>query len=320
MRRWIAMLLCAAVCMSLAACGQPAVQEDDGKLTILTTIFPEYDWLRNLTEGSGNVEVKLLIDKGVDLHSYQPSVRDIVDISTCDVFIYTGGASDVWVEEAVETAMNEDMVVIDLMERLELYRDLCEEEHEHDHEEHGHDHEHTGDEHIWLSLKNAQMLCHDLTMTLQGLDGENSERYAANYFAYMAQLEALDEAYATMAAEAGHQDIVFADRFPFTYLMEDYGLTAHAAYEGCSAETEVGFETFARLADTLNTLSLEGVVVIDDSDRRIANTVIASAGDDSREIYTLHSMQAVSRRQIDSGLTYLRIMEENLDVFRKVLN
>ncbi|MBP3654291.1 MAG: zinc ABC transporter substrate-binding protein [Oscillospiraceae bacterium] len=325
MKQLQSFILICVLCLSLTACGDVPEQADDGKLTIVTTIFPEYDWLRNLTAGSENVEVQLLIDKGVDLHSYQPSVKDIVKISTCDVFIYTGGASDVWVEDALETAMNEDMLVIDLMELLEQHRELCTEEHdhEHDYEEHDHeehDHEHTADEHIWLSLVNAGILCRELTEQLQVLDSENAELYASNYTAYAAEIEALDERYHETVKNAAHHNIVFGDRFPFAYLAEDYDLHCHAAYEGCSAETEVSFQTFAELAAELDELNLDYVVIIDDSDHRIADTVIASSADKSRTICTMQSMQAVSARQIRDGATYLGIMEENLSVLQQVLN
>lgn len=319
MKKLLSFILICTLCLSLTACGTASEQTDDGKITIVTTIFPEYDWLRNLTAGSESVEVQLLIDKGVDLHSYQPSVRDIVTISTCDVFIYTGGASDVWVEDALETAMNEDMVVIDLMEVLEQHRELCsEDDHHHEHEEH--DHEHSADEHIWLSLVNADVLCRELTHILQELDSANSDLYAANFADYGGAIEALDVKYHEAVEAAKHEDVVFADRFPFAYMLEDYGLHHHAAYEGCSAETEVGFETFARLADTVSELGVDHVVVIDDSDLRIAKTVIASSDDQSRGICTMQTMQAISRKQINDGITYLDIMEQNLAALQQALN
>lgn len=321
MKKLLSIILICALFLSMTACGEGAERED-GKITIVAAIFPEYDWLRNLTAGSENIELKLLIDKGVDLHSYQPGVNDIVTISTCDVFVYTGGASDVWVEDVIETAMNEDMRVVDLMALLEESRTLCHDDHDHDHD-HGHeeeDHAHTADEHIWLSLVNADHICRSLTEILQELDSENSDLYAANFADYGAKLQALDQRYHEAVEGAAHEDLLFADRFPFAYLTEDYGLHYHAAYEGCSAETEVSFDTFARLADTLQTLQLPGVVVIDDSDHRIADTVIAAAEADDCGIYTLQSMQAVGMRQIKNGVTYLDIMEENLAVLQQVLN
>ena len=319
MRRLLTLFLICALCLSLTACGGGAEEADDGKITIVAAIFPEYDWLRNLTAGNDNIELKLLIDQGVDLHSYQPNVNDIVTISDCDVFVYTGGAGDVWVEDVIATAMNPDLIAVDLMELLEQHRELCHEEHDHAHEEEN-DHDHTADEHIWLSLVNADYLCRSLTELLCELDEENAELYKENFADYGANLQALDVKYHTTLSEAKYEDILFADRFPFTYLMEDYGIRHHAAYEGCSAETEVSFDTFARLSDTLRTLDLPGVVVIDDSDHRIADTVIAASGDKPREIYTLQTMQAVSRRDIKAGITYLEMMEENLSVLERALN
>ena len=310
-----------ALCLSMTACGGVTERPDDGKITVVATIFPEYDWLRNLTAGSDRIELQLLIDKGVDLHSYQPDVNDIVAISSCDVFVYTGGSSDVWVEDVIETAMNPDLIVIDLMEILEQHRELCADDHdnEHDGEEEDH-HDHTADEHIWLSLVNAEHICRALTGILQQLDSEHADLYAANFTAYEAKLQALDGRYREMVAEADYEDLIFADRFPFAYLVEDYGLHHHAAYEGCSAETEVSFDTFARLAEILNELDLPCVMVIDDSDHRIADTVIATSGDKTRQVLTLQSMQAVGRSRIKAGVTYLDIMEENLSVLEQALN
>lgn len=320
MKKLLSFFLILTLCLSLTACAELPDQPDEGKITIVTTIFPEYDWMRNLTAGSDAVELKLLIDKGVDLHSYQPGVNDIVTISTCDVFIYTGGASDVWVEDVIETSMNEDMLVIDLMEVLEQHRELCADDHDHEHDHGEEEHDHTADEHIWLSLINADHICRSLTELLQELDSANSDLYVQNFADYEAKLQALDVKYHTAIEAADFEDVVFADRFPFTYLMEDYGLHHHAAYEGCSAETEVSFETFARLAETLDTLALDHVIVIDDSDHRIADTVIASSSDHDRGILTMQSMQAVGARQIKAGVTYLDIMEENLAVLQQALN
>ena len=319
MKRIISILLTLVLALNIAGCAPVAERADEGKLTIVTTIFPEYDWLRNLTAGSDAVELKLLIDKGVDLHSYQPSVRDIVTISTCDVFIYTGGASDSWVKDALETASNEDMVIIDLMELLEEHRELCADDHDHHHDHEEEHHDHTADEHIWLSLVNADHICKGLTELLSELDGDNADLYGANYAEYGAALRELDHRYHEMVEAADFEDVMFADRFPFTYLVEDYGLHAHAAYVGCSAETEVSFETFARLTAELTELGLPGVVVIDDSDRRIADTVLAGSDDPNRTIVTLQSMQAVGTVDIRGGITYLEIMEENLLALERVL-
>ena len=322
MNRLLTICLTLALCLSLAACGTALERPEDGEITVVCAIFPEYDWMRNLTAGSDAIELKLLIDKGVDLHSYQPNVNDIVTVSNCDVFVYSGGASDVWVEDVLETAMNPDLIVVDMMELLEKHRELCEEGHDHDHEDHDHEHEHehTADEHIWLSLVNAGYICRELTALLCELDEENAVLYEENFAAYTDALLALDDTYYIPLTESAHETVLFADRFPFTYLMEDYHIHYCAAYEGCSAETEVSFDTFAHLSETLRMLNLPGVIVIDDSDHRIADTVIEASGKKHCEIYTMQSMQAVSSRQIKDGITYLELMEENLSVLAQALN
>ena len=318
MKKYIAVFAALLLLSALLPAPEAAAERE---LSIVTTIFPEYDWVMEiLGENAPNVQVTMLLDNGVDLHSYQPNVNDIVTISNCDVFVYSGGASDVWVEDVIETAMNPKLIALDLMECLELHRELCDDGHDHDHEDEHEEHEHTADEHIWLSLVNAGHLCEELTELLCELDMDNEQLYRSNLAAYSKKINALDERYYAALSETNHETILFADRFPFAYLMEDYDLHYHAAYEGCSAETEVSFDTFAYLSETLRGLNLPGVVVIDDSDHRIADTVIAASGDKSREIYTLQSMQAIGRREIQAGVTYLDIMEENLSVLERALN
>ena len=207
-------ILICALCLSLTACGAELKPSDDGKITIVAAIFPEYDWLRNLTAGREKIELKLLIDKGVDLHSYQPNVNDIVTISDCDVFVYTGGAGDVWVKDVIETAMNPDLIAVDLMELLEQHRELCHDEHHHEHDEHE-EHDHTADEHIWLSLVNADHICRSLADLLCELDSDNAELYKANFADYGAAIQALDVKYHSTLSSAKYEDILFADRFPF---------------------------------------------------------------------------------------------------------
>ncbi len=321
MKRIISILFILVLLGSQTACVGAQQHADDGKITIVATTFPEYDWLQQLTAGSDRIELKLLIDTGVDLHSYQPSVSDIVTIATCDVFVYIGGASESWVTDALEAASNPHMTVIDLMAVLEQYRELCGgDHHDHDHDHDHDDHDHAADEHIWLSIVNARHICTYLSAWLQDLDPDNARLYASNAEGYLSALSAMDARYRATVDTAAHHTVIFADRFPFAYLMEDYGIHAHAAYEGCSAETEVSFVTVAELTAELDAEGLPGVLVIDDSDHRIADTVIAGSSDPSRKVYTLQSMQAIGTVDIHRGVTYLEIMDENLAVLQQVLN
>jgi len=312
---------------------------------IVATIFPIYDWLREIVGESENVELTLLLHNGVDLHSYQPSVDDIIKISTCDVFIYTGGESDLWVYDVLKSATNEDMLVINLLDALgdravieEIIEGMehdhgHEHHHDHDHEhDHSHDHEHDYshdynyaheavlDEHIWLSLKNAKLLCAYLELALSELDSGNAGFYAANAAGYIARLDALDEEYAQVVSAAGCDTLLFADRFPFRYLVDDYGLSYFAAFSGCSAETEASFETVIFLARKLDELGLSHIMIIDTSDGALARTVSQSSSGKNQNILALNSMQAVSAVEISAGISYLSIMEDNLTVLKAALN
>ena len=210
----------------------------DGKLHIVCTIFPQYDWVRELTEGAQNVEVTLLEDSGADLHNFQPSAADKVSILNSDLFVYTGGESDDWARTLLENA-EKDVRSLDLIEALGE-RALTEEEGIEESGEHDHAHEDETDEHIWLSLKNAEVLVSAIADELCAVDEESAALYQSNAASYLAELSSLDEAYEETVASAARTVLVFADRYPFRYLAHDYGLTCYAAFSGCSAESEAG--------------------------------------------------------------------------------
>ncbi len=294
------------------------------KVYVVATIFPEYDWVRNVIgENNNHVDLTLLLDNGSDLHSYQPSPKDIVLISTCDVFIYVGGESDAWVDDVLKNAANKDMIVINLLDVLgdaakeEEVKEGMEEEEE---EEEGEEEEIEYDEHVWLSLKNASYFVTAISDALGKADSAHKDLYEKNAASYIEKLNALDEAYGSAVSEATYDTLLFGDRFPFRYLIDDYGLDYYAAFVGCSAETEASFETIVFLSKKLNELSLPAVMAIDGSDEEIANTVIQNSASKDQKILTLDSMQSVSRKDVDAGETYLSVMEKNLDVLKEALN
>lgn len=315
--------------------------EDTGKIKVICTIFPEYDWARSiLGQTDTYTNLSLLVKSGVDLHNYQPSTADIVAISTCDLFVYVGGESDAWVKDALKNATNPNMKVLNLLELLgdsvkeeEVVEGMQEAEeghhhHHHDEEEADH-HEEEGnicheeveyDEHVWLSIKNAKKACQAFTDMICQLVPQNAESYKANLEDYLLQLDNLYLTYASVIASAPNKTIIVCDRFPLRYLVEDYNLDYYAAFAGCSAETEASFETMAFLANKLKELQLPAVLVMDGSDQKIAKTVILNAKLPKTDILTMDSMQSTSLRQAFDGKSYISTMQENLESLKKALN
>ena len=338
MKKTIALLMITMMLIcSLNACASPAGTSGDDKISIVTTIFPEYDWVMNiLGNNPANAEVTLLLDNGVDLHSYQPTADDIMKIATCDMFIYVGGESDRWVEDALSEAVNKDMVVINLLEVLgdsvkeeEAVEGMQEEdEHDHHHDEdedgehhHNDENETEYDEHVWLSLKNAVICTEAISHALQDkVDPENSITYAENAAEYMRKLFTLDREYEETIANASGDTLLFGDRFPFRYLTDDYDLNYYAAFAGCSAETEASFETVTFLAGKVDELNLGCILTIETSDGKIAETIRDNTSTGDQKILVLDSLQSVTMDDIINGVTYLSIMKENLNVLSEALN
>ena len=496
---------------------------EDKSLNIVCTIFPEYDWVKEiLGSHAENDTITYLLDNGVDLHSYQPTTADMTKIAQCDLFIYVGGESDEWVEDALAEAVNPDMQVINLMEVMgdsakleELKEGMQEEEHDHEHdhskevstfeddevqdrslsdwegewqsgyplaldgsldeafahkaksgsmtaqeykdyyikgyetdyddikiegnhitftkndgtvtesdyeytgyfiqdwstgtraamyrfeavdkesgtpvyiefndhmiapekaehfhirmsdesydaiedpenkwptffpaelspeevsdalaghghhddddeneegEEHEHHHEEGEeeyDEHVWLSLKNAKLLCAEITDKLCILDSDSTEDYKANLKSYAEQLDKLDSDFQALVDSASVKTLVFGDRFPFRYFVDDYGLDYYAAFVGCSAESEASFETIVFLAGKVNELGVSTVFTIENSDQKIAKTIVENTNDKNQNIAVLNSLQSVTSQQIADGVNYLSLMQENYDVLKENLN
>jgi zinc transport system substrate-binding protein len=240
-------------------------------------------------------------------------------ISTCDMFIYVGGESDEWVEDALKEATNKDMIVINLMD---LMGDAAKEEEmvEGMQEEGGDDEEGPEyDEHVWLSLRNASLLTNAISTAIQEMDPANADQYQANTAAFVEKLEALDEEYTAAVSGAQFNTLLFGDRFPFRYLADDYGLSYYAAFVGCSSETEASFATVTFLAQKMDELALPAVMTIEGTDHRIAETIIQSTESKDQEILTLDSMQAVTAKDVENAATYLSIMESNLSVLKDAL-
>lgn len=322
MKKWGILFSGIMMAIALSGCQSGETASDDGSLKVVSTIFPGYDWADELMSGTGNTP-QLMMKNGVDMHSFQPSAADIVSLSDADVFIYVGGESDVWVADALKTAQNEQMVTVNMMELLgdslmqEELAEGMESDHDHEHEE---DHDAVYDEHVWLSIDNAEIICTAIADALSKVDEEHAAQYQDNLSDYLDRLSELDTRYQQTVDDAARNVLLFGDRFPFVYLTGAYGLEYYAAFPGCSAESEASFSTVSFLASKIDELSLPVVLTIDGSDQKIAKTIIENTAAKNAKILTLDSMQSVTDQQIEEGTSYLSIMENNLSVLEKALS
>ena len=318
-------LMFAAVSSSVFAKAKKSNKKIAGKMNIVATIFPEYDWVRELLgDKASGADVTLLLGNGVDLHSYQPSIQDVAKISTADIFIYVGGESDAWVDDALKNKKNKDMIVLNLMdilgdsvkeeeviEGMEAEEEECEDEEEEEEIEY--------DEHVWLSLKNAKVICTEITNALCKKDSANAATYKKNLSAYNSKLDELDTGYSDAIKFSSKNTLIFGDRFPFRYLVDDYNLNYYAAFVGCSAETEASFKTVIFLANKMDELDSNYIFKIESGDDKLAKTIIKNSGKKNAQILVLDSMQSVTSKQALTT-SYLKIMNANLNTLKEGLN
>ena len=334
MKKIITVFIAVIAMFSLVACGKgnttkttatkEAKSESTKKIKIVTTIFPEYDWVKQiLGDESENAEITMLLDNGVDLHSYQPTAKDIAKISDCDLFIYVGGESDEWVEGTLKKAANKNMQVINLLDVLgknvkeeEIVKGMQAEEEEDEGEEEGPEY----DEHVWLSLNNAKTICQSIEDALKTIDPDNAKTYEKNTRDYIDKLDTLNLEYKKATSNAKQKTLLFGDRFPFRYMVDDYGLKYYAAFVGCSAETEASFKTISFLSKKSDELNLKYIMTIEKSDHKIAKTIIKNTKNKDQKILTLDSMQSTTSKDVKNKMTYLSVMKKNLEVLKKALN
>ena len=375
----------ATMILALVACNNVEKKPEQGKLSIITTIYPEYAWLKEiLGTRADSVDITLLIKNGVDLHSYKPTAQDIAKIASANMVVYVGGESDEWIKDALEASPKKDRAEVNLMvalgdrvkaeevvegmqntETKDERRETKEEEHHHDehaeehehhdehkehaeehhnehaqhhskigkrdehHDEHAEEHHHhhdneeeiENDEHVWLSLKNAEILVQKIAAELAKLDATHAQIYAQNANTYIAQIKSLDIEYRTAVESAARKTVLFGDRFPFRYLVDDYGIKYYAAFVGCSAESEASFKTIAFLAGKMDSLSLPTIFTIEKGNQKIANAVLAASKNSKQaQVLIINSMQSITEQQIAEGISYLSIMSSNLEVLKKALN
>ena len=309
--------------------------EETKKLNIVTTIFPAYDWVKQIVGDNKNVEISFLIDKGVDLHSYQASAADIAKITDSDLFVYVGGESDGWAEDIIKENPNLKYInMVDSIGEAALAEELVEgmqDEEEHDHEgeehaneegEHAHeegeheDGEEEIDEHVWLSIKNAETIVSAIEAKLAEIDPDNKAEYEKNANDYLAKLDELDKEYKDTLSSIQNKTIIVGDRFPFRYLVNEYGIKYYAAFKGCDAGSEASFETVKFLANKMDELNMSDIFIIDGSKGDLAKTIVDNTKDKNAKVLVLDSMQ--STKSSDNA-SYLDIMKKNLEVLKEVL-
>ena len=301
-----------------AGCSQTSGSSSKG-LKVVCATAPLYDWTRKITEGTDIKDLSLIIGNGTDLHSFQPSAADIIAIKSADVFVYVGGESDGWIRDALKETANKNQQVVCLMDVLkdsvveeEVVEGMQgEDEEEGEGEEEGPEY----DEHVWMSLKLTRKSCKAIEEALEKVSSKDAAKFKANLESYDAKLADLDKQYEEMVKGARLNTMIVPDRYPFRYLAEDYKLKYSAAFVGCSAETEASFETVKFLADKVKELDPKAVIIIDDSDGKLAKTVLETAGKSDVKVEVLDSMQSCG-----ADLDYIRTMTENLEKLKTALS
>lgn len=308
MKKIISVIIAVATVFgSLAACGN--TNEAKNGLSIVCSTFPVYDFVKNV---AGDYADITLLDSTTDIHSFEPTAQDLITLSQADLFVCIGGVSDAWVDKAISSAENESLSVLKLMSCVSTVDEETVEGMQAEEEE-----EAEADEHIWLSLKNAKLMCEGICNKLCEIESQHSDAFKANYNAYSEKLSELDKQYENTAAEGKNNILVFADRFPFRYLCEDYGLEYFAAFPGCSSETSASFETVSFLISKVKENDIHAVLVTESSDMKMAETINKEAG---TKTLVLNSCQSTHLSDIENGASYLGIMTNNLEILKEALS
>lgn len=310
-------IIAAVTALALAAglCGCSAGEKPgSGKLTVITTIFPAYDFARQVFGDSA--DVKMLLKPGQESHSYDPSAKDIVEISGCDLFIYNGGESDQWVESVLKSAP--DISTFRMTDAVSLLEEeVTEGMQEHDHDSDDHDEEEEEyDEHVWTSPENAAKIVQALGTTAAELFPELSEQLGANAWEYAGKIDELDDKFAELL-DGEERYFIFGDRFPLLYFFRRYGLNYYAAFPGCGSETEPSARTMTFLLDKLKQQdAVPAVFYIELSSRRLADVLAEDSGLQTVEFHTCHN---ISQDDFNSGATYVTLMQRNYNALSNVL-
>lgn len=313
----IALILAVQTVLLSSSCSQKAedTEVNSGKISIVTTIFPYYDFVRSIAGDCA--DIRLLLSPGSEPHSYEPSPSDIVAIENCDIFIYNGGESDEWVESVLDSLQNNNMKIMRMMDYADLlYEESTEHDHEHEHEE---EHEHTDeyDEHIWTSIRNVKKLSDAICNELSDCDAKNKSVYSENLSLYLLKLEELDSKLSDIVKNGKKNSVVFGDRFPFLYFVTDYSLDYECAFPGCSSETEPSISTVTHMIDFVREQSIPVVFYLEFSNGKVANLIAEDTGARTMRFSSCHN---VTKDEFESGATYISLMEQNAKALKEALS
>lgn len=319
-KRILALLLAAAVALPLCACAPAGEEAEDGRLQVVCSLFPYYDFVREI--GGAYVSPRLLVAAGREAHSFEPTPMDVIRVSRADVFVYNGGEGEQWVDEILSSAGENIPTVLRMMD----YADTLTEEpltghDDHDHADHDHEHDddHDSDdieydEHIWTSPVQAMKLCRAICDALCAADPAHAAVYRSNLENYLGQLAELDAAFRQVCGEKKRSLLVFGDRFPLLYFCREYGLDYRAAFHGCSSDTEPSLYTLKFLIDKVNEQDIPVVYALELSSRKVADAIAETTG---AKVETFYSCQTVSQADWAAGEGYVSLMRRNVAALRE---
>lgn len=319
-KKLICLLVLVVFILSLTACSTEnnKKESNNNKLSIVTTIFPQFDFARQIVGDSA--DVKMLLKPGAESHSYEPTPQDIKEIQNCDLFIYVGGENEVWVDDILNSMGEKKPESLKLIDCVNTVNEELVEGMEHDHE-HDHDHEHEDeeeiDEHVWTSPKNAIKIVNKISNLICSKDTKNQDTYINNTKNYISELESLDASFTNVINSAKQNTIIFGDRFPFRYLADDYGLKYYAAFSGCSSETEASASTISFLIDKVKEEKTSVVFTIEFSNEKIADSICEATAATKLKLNSCHNL---TNDEMQAGETYLSIMKNNVENLSKALN
>ena len=352
-RRVVRALLAMGTAGLLAGCAgcSPRTETDgapDGRLNVVTSLFPYYVFARQI--GGEEIDLSLVVPAGMDSHAFEPTPADMRMIQEADIIFCNGGEMENWLEQVLASLDTSDIQVVTMMDFVdaveeEIVEGMEDSGHGHEHGAaddwdaddadgwdadgaddwdaddadggHDHDHEHELDEHIWTSPRNAQVFARVIGDALAGADPGHAALYGERTEAYIGQLSALDREFEELTAGSRRHMMVVADKFPFRYLADDYGLEYRAAFSGCSSDSEPSARTIAYLIDMVREQEIPAVYYLELKTPRVAEIIGEETG---AEPLLLHSCHNVTRREFESGVTYLQLMEQNVENLRKGLN